>query len=150
MAAAALALLAPATASAALRAGVAKVDVTPENGGTTLGFVRPDIAVKGVHTRLGQGEGRGAQPLGARRTSRTTAWTGGPKAGGWAVTVRRRLHPGTRIRIAAGGLRDAHGNTAGEAAELRLGSVDAAEWPPNMGVGGGRTPGPFGEGSFPP
>jgi neutral ceramidase len=42
----------PATASAALRAGAARVDFTPENGGTTLGFVRPDITVKGVHTRL--------------------------------------------------------------------------------------------------
>jgi hypothetical protein len=47
----ALALL-PATAGAALRAGAARVDITPENGGTTLGFVRPDITVKGVHTRL--------------------------------------------------------------------------------------------------
>ncbi len=41
------------TADAAeLRAGVATADITPENGGTTLGFVRPDVMVKGVHTRL--------------------------------------------------------------------------------------------------
>jgi neutral ceramidase len=43
----------PAAAEAApLKAGVATADITPENGGTTLGFVRPDITVKGVHTRL--------------------------------------------------------------------------------------------------
>jgi neutral ceramidase len=43
---------APTAAQAELRAGVATADITPENGGTTLGFVRPDITVKGVHTRL--------------------------------------------------------------------------------------------------
>ena len=43
----------PAAAQAApLTAGVGTADFTPENGGTTLGFVRPDITVKGVHTRL--------------------------------------------------------------------------------------------------
>src|SRR3712207_6089647 len=35
-----------------LKAGVGAADITPENGGTTLGFVRPDIPVQGVHTRL--------------------------------------------------------------------------------------------------
>jgi hypothetical protein len=39
-------------AKAQLRAGVASADITPENGGSTFGFVRPDIMVKGVHTRL--------------------------------------------------------------------------------------------------
>ena len=48
----ALACLAPAAEAAPLRAGVAKADITPVNGGTTLGYVRPDITVKGVHTRL--------------------------------------------------------------------------------------------------
>lgn len=44
---------APADADAArLRAGAASFDITPPNGGTTLGYVRPDIAVEGVHTRL--------------------------------------------------------------------------------------------------
>ncbi len=43
----------PASANAApLSAGVETTDITPENGGTTFGFVRPDIAVKGIHTRL--------------------------------------------------------------------------------------------------
>src|SRR5688572_2453130 len=49
----ALTAVTPSAATAAqLRAGVAKADITPVNGGTTLGFVRPDVAVKGVHTRL--------------------------------------------------------------------------------------------------
>lgn len=54
-AAATLAILAagPASADAApLRAGAASFDITPPNGGTTLGYVRPDVAVEGVHTRL--------------------------------------------------------------------------------------------------
>lgn len=46
-------LVVPSLAHAApLRAGVATADITPENGGTTFGFVRPDITVKGIHTRL--------------------------------------------------------------------------------------------------
>ena len=44
--------LAPSAHAAPLRAGVATADITPESGGTTFGFVRPDIAVKGIHTRL--------------------------------------------------------------------------------------------------
>jgi len=44
--------LAPSAHAAPLQAGVATADITPENGGTTFGFVRPDIFVKGVHTRL--------------------------------------------------------------------------------------------------
>lgn len=35
-----------------LRAGAAAVDITPRLGGTTLGYVRPDMPVDGVHTRL--------------------------------------------------------------------------------------------------
>src|SRR5687767_8969902 len=49
----ALTAVTPSAATAAqLRAGVAKADITPVNGGTTLGYVRPDVTVKGVHTRL--------------------------------------------------------------------------------------------------
>lgn len=52
LAAACLLLALPQAATAALEAGAARVDITPPNGGMTLGFVRPDIAVEGVHTRL--------------------------------------------------------------------------------------------------
>jgi hypothetical protein len=51
-AALAAAALAPSAHAAPLSAGVATADITPENGGTTFGFVRPDVTVKGVHTRL--------------------------------------------------------------------------------------------------
>src|SRR5918995_2981866 len=44
--------LAPSAHAGPLRAGVGAADITPENGGTTFGFVRPDITVKGIHTRL--------------------------------------------------------------------------------------------------
>jgi neutral ceramidase len=47
-----VAAVVPSTAGAALRAGVAVADITPPNGGTTFGFVRPDVSVRGVHTRL--------------------------------------------------------------------------------------------------
>jgi hypothetical protein len=53
LAALAVLLAAACAASAApLKAGAARADITPANGGTTLGYVRPDITVKGVHTRL--------------------------------------------------------------------------------------------------
>lgn len=44
----------PATIAVAgdLRAGASQVDITPKLGGTTLGYVRPDMPVDGVHTRL--------------------------------------------------------------------------------------------------
>lgn len=35
-----------------LRAGAAVADITPEVGGTTLGYVRPDVSTDGVATRL--------------------------------------------------------------------------------------------------
>ncbi len=45
--------LGPGDADAGAAAGRrGRVDITPANGGTTLGYVRPDITVKGVHTRL--------------------------------------------------------------------------------------------------
>ncbi len=52
VAALAVLALAPSAHAAPLRAGVATADITPENGGMTFGFVRPDIMVTGVHTRL--------------------------------------------------------------------------------------------------
>ena len=44
--------LATAEPAPVLQAGAAAVDITPRLGGTTLGYVRPDMAVDGVHTRL--------------------------------------------------------------------------------------------------
>ena len=54
------------------------------------------------------------------------------------------------IAVPAGGLVDGVGNRSGAAVTVTVGSVAAADWPGHLGVGGGRSPGPFGEGSFPP
>ena len=108
---------AAADATAALRAGAAVADITPQNGGTTLGFVRPDITVKGVRTRL---------------TARALVLENGGR------------------KIKARALRDGAGNTNAKKVRLRVGSVRTVAFPPPMGVGGGRTPGVGGEGSFPP
>ena len=93
-------------------------------------------------------------PAGGRallRIGRRTAvarWDGA--AGGWVALVSGRVAPGTPIVVAAGALRDGAGNVNGEAATLKVGEVAPAQWPRPMGVGGGRTPGPTGQGTFPP
>ena len=75
-------------------------------------------------------------------------WNG--DAGGWVALVRGRIADGTPVTLAAGALRDGAGNRSGPAATLEVGEVAAIAWPPDMGVGGGRTPGPGGQGTFPP
>lgn len=58
---------------------------------------------------------------------------------------------GYHVVVPAGGLRDGVGNTNGDDVMLDLTAGFApADWPDSIGVGGGRTPGPGGEGSFPP
>lgn len=79
------------------------------------------------------------------------------KGGRWDVTTRAwtvRLpdHLAAGVaRVAPGGVIDGAGNTnaTGYVLDLTAG-IAPAEWPDHIGVGGGRTPGPFGEGSFPP
>jgi neutral ceramidase len=70
-----------------------------------------------------------------------------PKRQGWVARVEGRLEEG---RPATLQVRDRFGNRTKGAARVRLGEVAPLDWPPSMGVGGGRTPGPFGEGTFPP
>ena len=69
--------------------------------------------------------------------------------GGWTVPAAG-LRDGATVVVPAGGLVDGAGNRSGAATTLTVGKVAAAEWPPHLGVGAGRSPGPFGEGSFPP
>lgn len=69
-----------------------------------------------------------------------------------AWTVRLPGHLAVDVaRVAPGGVVDGAGNTnaTGYMLDLTAG-IAPAEWPDHIGVGGGRTPGPFGEGSFPP
>jgi hypothetical protein len=54
------------------------------------------------------------------------------------------------VTVGAGGLVDGLGNRSGEAVTLPVGEVAPVEWPPHIGPAGGQTPGPFGEGTFPP
>lgn len=80
-------------------------------------------------------------------SERQARWDAGRKA--WvapAGTVRN----GARLRLPAGALVDAFGNRSGRGGTVVVGKVAAPDWPAHMGVGGGRAPGPFGEGSFPP
>jgi hypothetical protein len=69
--------------------------------------------------------------------------------GGWSVGLPFRfVRRSPTITVAR--LQDAAGNRTAGATEVKLGDVAKPTWPTNMGVGGGRTPGPFGQGTFPP
>jgi neutral ceramidase len=73
-------------------------------------------------------------------------WRGGVQ--GWVVRDAADVGRGDRLTVRR--LLDGAGNSSGGSTEIRVGRIDRLEWPPNMGVGGGRTPGPGGEGEFPP
>jgi neutral ceramidase len=45
---------------------------------------------------------------------------------------------------------DGLGNSSGPGRPLEVGVLAAVDWPPSIGPGGGRPPGPFGMGTFPP
>jgi neutral ceramidase len=76
----------------------------------------------------------------------TARWD--PASGGWAATLPGDLR-GANVVVAPGGLRDGLGNVSGAPADVTVGTVADAEWPPNMGVNGGRPVGPLGIGEFP-
>ena len=67
-------------------------------------------------------------------------------AGGWRAPSRSDAP----VSVAAGALTDGLGNSNGEAVALQVGRVAPPVWPPHIGPGGGQTPGPFGQGTFPP
>ncbi len=90
--------------------------------------------------------GRAILRIGKRRY--VARWSA--RNGGWAVTVPRRVRDGAAVVLRPAALRDRAGNVNGAAFTLLVGRMESVSWPPNMGVGGGRTPGPGGEGSFPP
>ena len=77
----------------------------------------------------------------------TAGWD--PARSAW-VAPAGALRDGDVVTVPAGGLVDGAGNRNAAAARLRVGEVATAQWPGHMGVGGGRAPGPGGEGSFPP
>lgn len=60
--------------------------------------------------------------------------------GGWTALVDP---PPATVQVPADGLVDGAGNTAGVGVTLTVGQVATPHWPPPMGPGGGRVPGPF-------
>jgi neutral ceramidase len=108
----------------------------------------PDKARSLLHRPRSPSGGKARVRVGGKR--RTARWN--RRLGGWAVTFRprKRLKRRAPVVLRAGALRDGAGNTNGKKVTLRLGSVRTVAFPPPMGVGGGRTPGVGGEGSFPP
>jgi hypothetical protein len=70
------------------------------------------------------------------------------KRHGWVALVRPAVAAGTSIVVKS--LADRYGNHLAEPISVKAGEIAKLDWPPNMGVGGGRTPGPFGQGTFPP
>lgn len=72
-----------------------------------------------------------------------------PDADGWVATVAG-VEEGDKVTLPAGGLVDGIGNRSGDESVLTVGEVVDVEWPPNMAVGGGKAPGPFGVGTVPP
>ena len=99
-----------------------------------------------LRTRLKEPRG-GEVQFSVDGTERTARWDS--EAGGWVATVGG-ISEGDRVTVAKGGLVDEFGNRSGAETELEVGEVDDIEWPPNMETGGGRPPGPFGIGRWPP
>lgn len=106
----------------------------------------PDPARAITHRDISPSGGTAVLTVGRKRVS--ARWDAAAR--GWVATVTGRIADGTPVALAAGALRDGSGNVNGEAATLKVGEVAPAEWPRPMGVGGGRTPGPGGQGTFPP
>jgi neutral ceramidase len=66
------------------------------------------------------------------------------EAGGWLATLDTLPD---EVHVPAGGLRDGDGNRSGGVVDLTVGEVAPVVWPPAIGPGGGRSPGPFGLGA---
>lgn len=107
----------------------------------------PDEALSLLHRPRSPSGGKVRLRVGGER--RTARWN--RRLRGWAVTFerRKRLAKGARVVLRAGALRDGAGNTSGPKVTLRIGSIRTVAFPPPMGVGGGRTPGVGGQGTFP-
>jgi neutral ceramidase len=77
---------------------------------------------------------------------RTARWDGERRA--W-VAPAANVRDGTDLTIPPGGLVDRHGNISGRQ-HITVGELRPVRWPPPIGPAGGRTPGPFGVGTWPP
>jgi hypothetical protein len=95
---------------------------------------RPTMAWRGKAVLRVRG-----QRVKARWRPRRQAWVARP-----AHRVRRRA----RVTILRA--RDKYGNRIAGRPRMRVGALAPLTWPRNIGTGDGRTPGPLGEGNFPP
>ncbi len=109
-------------------------------------FPPPDPARAVTYRALSPTGGRATLLLGKRRLRAVYV----EREGGWRVVLSQRVPNGTRITLPAGGLRDGAGNRTGRSEVLVVGRLADAKYPRTMGVGGGRTPGVGGSGTFPP
>lgn len=69
-------------------------------------------------------------------------------ADGWVANIGT-VAAGDEIPITEHGVVDGLGNQSDAATIVTVGEVDDIEWPPAIGPGGGRSPGPGGDGTFP-
>jgi neutral ceramidase len=100
------------------------------------------------HLRIRLKEPRGGEvQFSDDGTERTARWDS--DVGGWVATVGG-ISEGDTVTVANGGLVDEFGNQSSAETEFEVGEVTNIEWPPNMETGGGRPPGPFGIGRWPP
>ncbi len=109
-------------------------------------FPPPDAARAVTYRALSPTGGRATLLLGKRKLRAVYV----EREGGWRVVLKQRVRDGTKITLPAGGLRDGAGNRTGKAQVLVVGRLAEAKYPRTMGVGGGRTPGVGGSGTFPP
>jgi neutral ceramidase len=79
-------------------------------------------------------------------TERTAAWD--EERAAWTVEANG-VETGETVTVPAGGLEDGDGNRSGGPVTLTVGDIDEVTWPPHMGPGNGRPPGPFGFGTWP-
>jgi len=79
-------------------------------------------------------------------TERTATWDTDAEA--WTAPADG-VADGATVTVPAAGLEDGDGNRSGPPVTLSVGDVDEVTWPPHMGPGNGRPPGPFGFGTWP-
>ncbi|MGH2837632.1 MAG: hypothetical protein ACRDJY_04685, partial [Thermoleophilaceae bacterium] len=71
-----------------------------------------------------------------------------PRRLAYVVKPPFRVRKGRRVTVLR--VKDAYGNRVAGKSRVRVGALAPLEWPENIGTGDGRTPGPLGEGNFPP
>jgi hypothetical protein len=130
-------LLVRGVSATSLRGGATRLIVRAQNPG-------PDPGANLLWRAKSPVGGAARLVVGGR--SLTAHWSA--KAHGWVARVRGAVAAGTPVQVTR--LRDRYGNRIAASVTVPAGQIAPVRWPPNIGVGGGRTPGPLGQGEFPP